>query len=74
MNKGAQQLKAWRLSRGLSQMDAANMFGLHVSDVSRLEGGAGISLTRASVLLDKAGIDPMAWLEPPEAENATEGE
>jgi transcriptional regulator with XRE-family HTH domain len=70
MNKGAEQLKRWRLDQGLSQTLAAVRLGLHVSDISRLESGAGISLSRAAVLRDKAGIDMGAWLMPADKETA----
>jgi len=70
MNKGAEQLKAWRQERALTQMGAATVLGLHVSDISRLESGAGISLSRAAVLRDKAGIDMGAWLMPADKETA----
>lgn len=60
---GCTGLRSWRLSQGLTQMQAAAKVDIDLFHYSKIERGKNIGLRLALKFRDVAGIDPGDWFK-----------
>lgn len=64
---GSTILRSWRLSQGMTQMQAAAKVDIDLFHYSKIERGKNIGLRLALKFRDVAGIDPGDWCKSADA-------